>query len=105
MAPFKHYEEPVISDVLDGEILPSESDNRPSEQTAKRWSHWLMMNELNINGILKSVAHRELDFSMELLKSGISLLNKLRSSIKGGWLHTILRIVYNSGNRLQPYYG
>ena len=104
LAPFKHYLEPVISDVLDGEIDPADADDCPSTQSARRWSHWLMMNELNINGHLKSVAHRELDFSEELLRSGVSLLRKLRSSIPDGWLKTILRIIYNSGGFLEPFY-
>ena len=104
LAPFKHYQEPVISGVLDGEIDPADADDRPSDQSAKRWSHWLMMNELNIDGYLKSVAHRELGFSEELLRSGVSLLGKLRSSIPYGWLRAILRIIYNSGGFLEPFY-
>lgn len=104
LAPFKHYPEPVISDVLDGGIDPADVDDCPSAQSAKRWGQWLMKNKRNIDGYLKSVAHRELDFSEELLKSGVSLLGKLRSSIPGGWLRTILRIIYNSGGFLEPFY-
>ena len=43
-------------------------------------------------------------FSKELLRSGVSLLQKLRSSIPGGWLKVILRVIYNSGARLRPFY-
>ena len=104
LAPFKHYPELVISDVLDGEIDPADADDRPSAQSARRWGHWLRMNERNIDGHLKSAAHRELDFSEELLRSGVPLLRKLRSSIPDGWLRAILRIIYNSGGFLEPFY-
>ena len=104
LAPFKHYQESVITDAIDDRIDPDTSDDRPSATTVIRWKHWLMMNWLNIDGCLKSVGHRELGFSEELMKSGVSLLEKLRSSIPEGWLKEILRIIYNSGGRLTACY-
>ena len=63
-----------------------------------------MFNALNIDGHMKSVGHRELGFSEELLRSGVSLLGSLRRSIPERWLKAILRIIYNSGGRLSPFY-
>ena len=95
-----------ISGVLDGIVLPSDEDSAdyPSEQTMIRWHHWLMKNRLNIDGQLKSIAYRELDFSQELLKSTDSLLSYIRSFIPDGWLRTIIRFLYNSGNSLLFFY-
>lgn len=106
MVPFKHYSEEVISGVLDGVVLPSDEDSAdyPSEQTMIRWHHWLMKNKLNIDGQLKSIAYRELDFSQELLKSSDSLLSYIKSFIPDGWLRTIIRFLYNSGNSLLFFY-
>ena len=104
LAPFKHYQESVITDAIDDRIDPDTSDDRPSATTVVRWKHWLMMNWLNIDGHIKSVAHRELGFSAELMKSGVSLLKELRNSIPEGWLKEILRIVYNSGGKLSACY-
>lgn len=106
LLPYKHYAEEVISGVLDDIIKPTDSDSEdyPAEITMFRWRHWLKMNERNIDGHLKSTAYRELDYSIELLKSGISLLNHLRSSIPTGWLRTIIRYIYNSGEKLPAFY-
>ena len=103
LVPFRHYHEEVIMEALDDRITPSESDDFPSLKTVIRWKHWLMLNALDIDGHLKSIGYRELGFSMELLRSGVSLLQKLRSSIPGGWLKVILRVIYNSGARLRPF--
>lgn len=104
--PYKHYSEETISGVLDGIVIPSDSDSEdyPSEETMNRWHHWFMMNTFNIDGHLKSVAFRELDFAEELLKSGISLLDHLRSSITDGWLRIVIRYIYNSGGKLPAFY-
>lgn len=103
MVKFKHYAAEVISGVLDGMIRPEDADSedRPSVDTMKRWHHWLMANKLRIDGTLKSVACRDLGFSEELLRSGESLLDKLRASSKE-WLETILCVIYNSGGSLVP---
>lgn len=106
LVPYKHYSEEVISGVLDGVVLPTDADSEeyPSERSMLRWHHWLMMNRLNIDGHLKSIAYRELGFSEELLKSGVSLLSTLRRSIPDGWLRSVIRYIYNSGNSLLSYY-
>ena len=104
LVPFKHYEEPVVVDAIDDRLKPETSDDRPSTKTVNRWKHWLMVNSTNIDGYLKSVGHRELGFSAELLKSSVSLLNKIRSSIQEEWLRIILRIIYNSGGKLAACY-
>jgi len=62
------------------------------------------LNTPDINGHLKSIGHRELGFSKELLNSSVSLLGKLMRSIPHGWLRNILRMIYNSGAFLVPVY-
>ena len=104
LVPYKHYEEPIICDAVDERIDPAESDDRPSSQSIRHWKYWVLLNADDINGHLKSVAHRELGYGEELLKSGVSLLAKLRESISDGWLKIILRTIYNSGAFLQPVY-
>ena len=104
VTPFKQYHQDVIEDAVDDRLDPAVTEDQPDEKTVKRWKHWLMANILNINGQLKSAAHRELGFSEELLRSGVSLLHYLRSSLQGGWLRLILPIIYNSGGRLTPVY-
>ena len=75
------------------------SEEYPSETTMIRWHHWIMANELRINGYLKSIGSCLPGFTDELLKSDGSLLQKLRSSC-GKWLETILRFIYNAGGFL-----
>lgn len=106
LVPYKHYQEETISGVLDGIVSPDDEDseNFPSEKTMIRWHHWFMANRMNIEGQMKSIGYRLLGFKEELLKSGVSLLTHLRSSIPDAWLRTILRYIYNSGNALQPFY-
>lgn len=104
LVPFKHYSEEVIVDSIDNRILPEEMDDRPSRQTVNHWEWWLQINSSDIDGNLKSIAHRELGFTEELLRSSVSLLNELRRSLPEGWLKAIIRIIYNSGARLCPFY-
>lgn len=104
LLPFKHYHEEIIVDALDDRLDPELLDDRPSDQTIKHWKYWIFINTSNIDGYIKSIAYRELDFSEELLQSGISLLNKLRSSIPDGWLKTVIRIIYNAGGFLEALY-
>lgn len=104
LAPFKHYQEEVIVDSIDDRLMPEEVDDSPSEQTVKRWKRWIEVNATDIDGHLKSIGHRELGFAEELLRSGVSLLKELRRSIPEGWLKTILRMIYNAGAKLSPYY-
>lgn len=104
LAPFKHYQEEVIVDSVDERIRPEDNDYCPSEQTVRHWKDWITVNATDIDGHLKSIGYRELGFGKELLRSGISLLNELRSSMPEGWLKTILRVIYNSGARIEPFY-
>ena len=104
LVPFKHYHEEVICDAICDRIDPRKSDDRPSAQTVSHWKFWIWLNKDDINGHLKSIACRELGYSEELLKSGVSLLEALKSSMPNGWLKTILRMIYNSGAFLQPFY-
>ena len=105
LLPYKHYEQPVIRDSLDGCLDPGEAGNAPSAASIKRWGHWLMSNSLDIEGYVKSIAHRELRFSGDLLKTGISLLEALKKKIPQSWLSTVIRIIYNAGGFLRPFYG
>lgn len=106
LLPYKHYQEETVSGVLDGTVSPDDvdSENAPSEKTMVRWHHWFMANQLNMEGHLKSIGYRLLGFSEELLKSSISLLSHLKSSVPDEWLRIILRYIYNSGNSLEPFY-
>lgn len=102
MVPYKHYDARAITDVLDEKITPDNfTGNNPSESTMVRWHMWLVINKTLIDGILKSIGHRQLGFSEKLLKSTDSLLEKLNASYDG-WLETIVRVIYNSGARLRP---
>ena len=100
---FKQYSAEVISGVLDEIVQPDDADSedRPCEETMKRWHHWFMANKLRIDGTLKSVACRDLGFDEVLLSSGISLLERLRHTSER-WLETIHTFIYNSGGLLVP---
>lgn len=102
--PFKQYSESVISDSITEKIVPETSDFRSSETTVRRWNHWMMHNSLNIDGHLKSIGHRVLGFSGELLRSSISLLKYMQSSMPDEWLKTIIRCIYNTGAFLASCY-
>ena len=104
LVPFKHYLEDVISDAINDRLNLELIDEAPSPATIRRWKRWILINQTDIDGQLKSVGHRELDYSEELLKSGVSLLKKLMCSIPYGWLRTILCMIFNSGGRLIPVY-
>lgn len=104
LTPHKHYAEEVISETVDERIIPADSDYRPSEQTAARWSHWLLRNELNINGYLRSIGHRLLGFAEDLMVGGASLLNALRNRKPNDWLKIIISTIYNAGAKLVPCY-
>lgn len=104
LVPYKHYSESVINDAVNDTLELDRIKDAPSLVTIRRWKRWIRLNSTDIDGQLKSIAHRELGFSKELLKSGVSLLKEMMCSIPYGWLRTILRILYNSGSRLIPVY-
>lgn len=101
LAPFKHFETDIIAGVLDGLITPDTQgyQDQPSESTMKGWYRWLMLNQLVIDGTLKSTGYQVLGFTVELLTSGVSLLSELRKDTCD-WLRIIIRFLYNSGSFL-----
>ena len=107
LAPFKHYCLGLITAILDGRILPrgyEEEHNYPVEITMSRWKRWEELNRTDIEGYIRSVGHRMMGYSEELLRTSVSLLDAMKSSVKQ-WLSVILRMIYNSGGELQPYQG
>jgi len=104
LVPFKHYTEDVISDAVSDRLDINKTNDEPSVPAILRWKRWISLNTDDINGHLRSIGHRELGFSEELLRSSVSLLNKLMDSVPRGWLRTILRLIYNSGAFLVPVY-
>ena len=104
LAPFKHYCLGLITSVLSQRISPrtyEEEHNYPVEITMDRWARWEDLNRTDIEGYIRSIGHRILGFSEELLTSQVSLLEGMKSSI-AQWLSRILRMIYNSGGELQP---
>lgn len=105
LLPYKHYEQPVVRDSVDGRLDLDKAGNAPSAESVKRWCHWLMASRLDIEGYVKSAAHRELEFGEELLRSSVSVLEFLRMRAPMRWLSTVIRIIYNTGGFLRPFYG
>lgn len=101
LAPYKHYTSEVIEDVVDGVIDSDdlETEAFPCDATMRRWNAWLLYNQLRIDGLLKAVGYRMLALSETFLKSGVSMLERIRET-GAGWMGTILRVIYNSGNFL-----
>ncbi len=105
MFPYKHYDAGLIEDVVAGVVSGDdpETENYPCEGTINHWKWWMKMNEQNMEGRIKSSAHRFLDFGDGLLKSMGSLLEELKKRISPGWLKAAARFIYNSGGWLEPY--
>lgn len=101
MVPFKHYEEEVISKVLDEKITEDSPVDFPSVQTMRRWIAWLTKNTDRIEGLFRAVGYQILGYSEELLFSTGSLLTQLRTKTKQ-WLKITIRLIYNSGHSLLP---
>ena len=111
---FKHFLTDIIENTVDDIIIPEDPDDpaagiegdtieSPSMRTVSRWKAWLEHNKATVNGFLKAVGHSILGFSVQFLKSGISLLDELRSD-GSGWLATVQHIIYNTGGSLEPCY-
>lgn len=102
--PYKHYDAQLIEDVVDGTVSEEdpEMEDYPCENTMKHWKWWLFHNEANINGQIRSSAYRFLDLGIGFLRSTDSLLRELREKICPGWLSVVIRIIYNSGDRIEP---
>ena len=101
LVPNKHYAAELIENVVDGVSTPDDlsTENYPCERTMQRWKDWILENRQQIDGYLKSIGSRVSASGSELLKSGDSLLQKLRSD-GAGWLATVNRAIYNTGGRL-----
>ena len=67
----------------------------------ERWKAWLKQNRTNIDGYMKSVGYRLLEYGEELLYSTVSLLDTMMSSMDH-WLAILMRTIYKSGGWLQP---
>ena len=104
MFPYKHYDAGLIEDVADGVVSEEDTgmEDYPCEGTMKHWRWWAQMNETNIEGQIRLAAHRFLGFDEKFLKSGYSLLEKLKERISPGWLKTAARVIYNSGGKIEP---
>ena len=104
ICPYKHYDAGLIEDVVD--LVVSEEDTEtedyPCEGTMKHWKWWAQRNERNMEGQIRLAVHRFLFFDEEFLKSEYSLLKKLKERISPGWLKTVIRVIYNSGGRIEP---
>ena len=108
---FKHFLTEIIEETIDDIVKPEDPEapdkyyiESPSPRTVAGWKEWIIHNTPYINGYLKAAGHGILGFSIQFLKSRISLLDELRKTTEGGWLATIQRIIYNSGGSLEPYY-
>ena len=107
---FKYFLTEIIEDTVDDIVVPEDPDSpgkefieSPSPRTVARWKAWVWYNTPNINGYLKVAGQSILGLSTQFLKSGISLLEKLRKD-GGGWLAAVQGIIYNSGGFLTPFY-
>ena len=101
LTPRKHYATEIIENVVDDVSTPDDETTEcfPCERTMQRWKDWIQCNKLQIDGYLKSVGSKVSSSGEELLKSGDSLLRKLRD--KGAdWLAIISRAIYNTGGSL-----
>ena len=57
----------------------------------------------NMEGQIRAAAHRFLDLDGKFLKSRVSLLEEMKERISPGWLKAVVRAIYNSGGRIEPY--
>lgn len=96
ITPYKQYMTEIIENVVDGISTPEDltTENYPCEMTMDRWKGLIVGNRVQIDGALRSVGSRYLDFGVELLESKVSLLDTLR--VEGaGWLAIVNRIMWN----------
>lgn len=105
LCPYKHYDAGLIEDVLDGVVSEQdrETEDYPCEGTMKHWRWWMQRNQANMEGQIKSAAHRFLELSDAFLRDRDSLLEELRERVSPGWLKAVMRFLYNAGGRLEAY--
>ncbi len=105
LCPYKHYDAGLIEDVLDGVVSEQdrETEDYPCEGTMRHWRWWMQRNRTNMEGQMKSAAHRFLELSDAFLRDRDSLLEELRERISPGWLKAVMRFLYNAGGHLEAY--
>ena len=105
ICPYKHYDAGLIEDVVDGVVSEDdiETEDYPCAETMKHWKWWMQMNETNIEGQMREASHRLFDLDGRFLKSAASLLADVRKRISPGWLPAVMRYIYNTGGRIEPY--
>lgn len=104
MSPYKHYDAGLIEDVVDGVVTTDdlETEDYPCEATMDCWKEWIEGNRINIDGQLRSIGYRVLDFEIDILSAGENILDSLRQKISPGWLKAVNRTIYNTGSRITP---
>lgn len=105
MIPYKHYQTELISGVIDGVVTQDDLDSEdyPCADTMLLWIRWFIHNVERIEGYLRSVSYELSDYNQTVLFSKVSLLDSIRSKTPS-WLERIIRIIYNSGGFLKPFY-
>ena len=95
----------IITGVLNGSITPDTQafQDYPCEKTMERWQKWFLRNLVFINEYMKSVGARLLAFGMALLLSAIAVVEELKARNRKDWLKIVIRVVYNTGESLEPY--
>lgn len=98
LVPNKHYASEVIENVVDEVVTPEDeiTEDYPCTATMDRWKKWIADRTSAIDGMLRSLGHRLLDYGEGLLLSSDSLLNTLRSN-GPEWLATVMHTIYNAG--------
>lgn len=102
LTPYKHYDAEVIEDVIDDRKSSEdiETEDYPCEQTMQNWKAWIEKNRVNIDGQLRSIGYRLLEFGYEFLNDRSSLLEELKKRICPGWLKVICQAIWNTGGRI-----
>ena len=104
LAPYKHYNVDIITDVID-DVIGSDDlgyENYPSEKTMSRWKEWFKQNEDTIEAYLLICGARLLAYGLVILFGLIATISAMRTDVER-WLSVILRIIYNTGAVLEPY--
>ena len=100
--PYKHYGAEVIEKVVDDEYQFTDEEELeyeayPCEATMERWREWAAQLVKNVEGGLRSAAHRVLDLSNEFLGSMESLLKGIKKFAPSGWLPFVIRVMSEAG--------
>ena len=84
--------------MVDEVVTPDDeiTEDYPCVATMDRWKKWISDNTAAVDGMLRSLGHRLLNYGEDLLLSSDSLLNNLRSN-GSEWLATVMHTIYNAG--------